>query len=349
MTLKLQDTQGSWVYIVPVLGVNLTKAVNNEIKINRVTFIAADKLSRVRKRFGIRKKISELKSKPMYDNFFSNLGRTVAIVRFGGKPSDITTKAIRLIVEELEILSVSQLGYSKRRFNSHPSIYTGSVSNCSYLCMNTKNDSALLNNQLVGKVGDLDLDERWSNWQKDIFFAKLIKIIRNEIAVNSSWRDNLYRASRLVGQSLTTNNLAQAFLLNMVAIESLLTRQGDKYTEVLPKRIEAFIGWVGYWDFENYRDKIKDVYLKRCQYVHDGNDSNIEIQDLLFTDDILLNILLNLVAHHKIFSSKEDVIEFTTKISAEHVLGIISDKSKIRPKTLRFLSKKYTEDDYKKI
>lgn len=349
MTLKIQDTQGSWVYIVPVMGMNLTKAVNNEITINRVTFITVEKLSRVRKRFGIRVKISELKSKPMYDTFFSNIGRIVAVVRFGGKPSEITTKAIRIIIEELEILSVSQLGYSKRRFNSHPSIYAGSVSNLSYLCMNTKNDTALLNNQLVGKIGDLDLDERWSTWQKDIFFTKLIKIIRNEIVVNSSWRDNLYRASRLIGQSITTNNLAQAFLLNMIAIESLLTRQGDKYTEVLPKRIEAFIGWVGYWDVDNYKNKIKDVYLKRCQYVHDGNDSNIEIQDLLFTDDILLNILLNLIAHHNLFNSKEDVIEFTTKISAEHVLGIVGDKSKIRPKTLRFLSNNYTDEDYKKI
>ncbi len=349
MTLKIQDTQGSWVNIVPVMGVNLTKAVNNEITINRVTFIAIDKLSRVRKRFGIRIKISELKSKPIYDTFFSSLGRTVAIVRFNGKPSEITTKSIRLIIEELEILSVSQLGYSKRRFNSHPSIYSGAVSNLSYLCMNTKNDSALLNSQIVCKIGNLDLDDRWSNWQKDIFFTKLIKIIRNEIVVDSSWRDNLYRASRLIGQSITTNNLAQAFLLNMIAIESLLTRRGDKYSEVLPKRIEAFIGWVGYWDVDNYKDKIKDVYLKRCQYVHDGNDSNIEIQDLLFTDDILLNVLLNLLAHHNIFNSKEDVIEFTTKIGAEHVLGIVGNKSKIRPKTLRFLSKNYTDEDYKII
>ncbi len=349
MIKKIQDTRGSWVYIVPVIGLSLTDSVNNEITINRVTFISTKKLYRVRKRFGIRKKLSELESKPMYETFFSRLGRTVAIVRFSGKPSEITTQAIRLIIEELEILSVSQLGYSKRRFNSHPSIYTGAVSNLSYLCMNTQNDHALLNHQLVGKIGDLVLDACWNNWQKDIFFAKLIRILKNEIVVNSTWRDNLYRASRLIGQSITTNNLAQAFLLNMIAIESLLTRQGDKYTEVLPKRIEAFVGWVGYWDIDNYKERIKDVYLKRCQYVHDGNDSNIEIQDLLFTDDLLLNILLNLLSHHKIFNSKEDVIDFTTKIAAEHVLGIVGDKSKIRPKTLRFLSKQYSEDDYKKI
>lgn len=349
MTLQLQDLQGSWVYIVPVMGLNLTDAVKNEITINRVTFISTKKLPRVRKKFGIRKKISDIKSTPMYKSFFSHLGRTVAIVRFSGKPSDITIKAIRLIVEELEILSISQLGYSTRRFNSHPTIYTGNITNLNYLCLNTKNDSALLNAKLVGKIGDLDLDERWKNWQQKFFFTTLIKILKNEIIVSPSWRDNLYRVSRLVGQSITTNNLAQAFLLNMIAIESLLTRQGDKYTEVLPNRIEAFIGWVGYWDVDNYKEKIQNVYKKRCQYVHDGNDSNIEIQDLLFTDDLLLNILLNLLAHHEIFNSKDNVIEFTSKIAAEHVLGIVGDKSKIRPKSLRFISKKYSENDFKNI
>ena len=83
--------------------------------------------------------------------------------------------------------------------------------------------------------------------------------------------------------------------------------------------------------------------------MHDGNDSNIEIKDLLFTDDLLLNIMLNLIAHHKIFNSKNDVIEFTKKVAAEHVLGIVGDKSNIRPKTLRFLSKYYSDEDFEKI
>jgi len=347
--LKVQDTKGSWVYIIPVMGLILTDAVSNELTINRVTLISIEKLSKVRKRFGIRKRISELKSNNIYKDFFSGNINTVAIIRMGGKPSEITNNVIRIVDEELHILSVSQLGYSKRRFNSHPTIYTSSFTSYTFLCMNTKNDSALLNNHLVGNIGDLNIDERWDNWQHEVFFIKLLKILKKEIDISHSWRDNLYRASVLIGQSQTTNNLAQAFLLNMIAIESLLTRQGDKYTEILPKRIEAFIGWAGYWNISNYEQEIKGVYLKRCQYVHDGNGSNIEIKDLLFTDDLLLNIMLNLISHHNIFKSKDEVIDFTNKVAAEHVLGIVGDKSKVRPKTLRFLSKNYNDDDYKKI
>jgi hypothetical protein len=331
------------------VGLTLTKDVNREITINRVTFISVEKLPRVRKRFGIRKTILELETSDHFQSFFSSLGSTVAIVRFHGKPSEIATQAIRLVIEELEILAISQLGYAKRRFNSYPSIYQSVATNLSYLCLNEKDDSSMVNIQRVGKIGDLTLDKRWNDWQKGLFFSALIKIIQGKITVSPHWRENLYRVSRLIGQSLTTNNLSQSFLLNMIAMESLLTRQGDKYTEVLPKRIEAFIGWVGYWETDNYEEKIECIYKKRCQYVHDGNDSNIEIQDLLFTDDLLLNVLINLIGHHKIFKTKDDVIDFSIKVSAEHTLGIVGDKSKVRPKTLQFMSKNYTEDDYKQI
>lgn len=349
MITKIQDIHGSWTFILPVYNLRLTDVVKNEILVNRVTFITIKKLVRVRKKFGIRKKISELRTKSVSSDFLSNDEQVVAIVRHGGKPAEIQTIAIRLITEELEILCVSQLGHTKRRFNAYPSIYSGNNSRLSFLCLNTGQDATLSSHQVAGKMGSLALDENWCQWQNRFFYFKLVKIIKKEIVVDPSWRDSLYRASRLIGQSITTNNLAQAFLLNMIAIELLLTRQGDKYTEVLPKRIEAFIGWVGYWHLDNYEEKIKDIYQKRCKYVHDGNDSNIEIKDLLFTDDILLNVMLNLVLHHKIFSSKEQIVNFSEKLEAEHILGIVGNKSKIRPKTFSFLAKSYDENDYKKI
>ena len=349
MITPVKDTSGQWLYIIPVSGLALTDDINNEFVINRVTFIAVKKLIRVRKRFGIRKRISELRSNRAFDLFFNQLGPTVAIVRHGGKPSEITTKVTRLVIEELEILATSQLGYSKRRFNSFPSVRDVRVSSMKYLCLNENNNSSLLSHQLIGKIGDLVLDKRWKNWQKKFFFSDLIRIIRRKLEVDNLWRKNLYRAVRLIGQSVSSNNIAHSFLLNMIAMEALLTKHGDKYLEVLPKRIEAFIGWIGYWNIEDYKEKIEDIYKKRCQYVHDGNESNIEIKDLLFSDDILFNVLVNIIRHNNLFKTKEDIISFTEKVSAEHVLGIAGTKSKVRPKTLIFINKNYTVEDYKKI
>jgi hypothetical protein len=64
----------------------------------------------------------------------------------------------------------------------------------------------------------------------------------------------------------------------MIAIESLLTRQGDKYSDALPKRIEAFLGWSGYWSINGYEDRIHDLDRKRCELVHAGRLDLIEIK-----------------------------------------------------------------------
>lgn len=346
---SVQDISGQWVYIIPVSGLILSNDINNEFIVDRVTFITVKKLIKVRKRFGIRKKLSELRSNVHHDPFFNQLEPTVAIFRHGGKPSEITTKATRLVIEALEILATSQLGYSKRRFISFPSVLDVRVSSMKYLCLNENNDSSLISKKLVGKIGNLMLDEKWKDWHKEFFFLDLIRIINRKLQVDDLWRINLYRVARLIGQSLSSNNIAHSFLLNMIAMEALLTKHGDKYLEVLPKRIEAFIGWIGYWNIEDYKEKIEDIYKKRCKYVHNGNESTIEIKDLLFTDDILFNMFVNIIYHINLFKSKEDIISFTEKVSAEHLLGIVGRKSKIRPKTLRFFTRMYTAEDYKKI
>ena len=349
MVISVRDKKGKWVFIVPVFGLVLTDTVKNEITINKVTFISLKKLARVRKRFGIRKRISELKKSDWKSYFFKQTETTVGIVRCSGIPSEISNNIIRLVEEELQILSTSQLGYVKRRYNFFPTNYKGASSISRFLCLNTENDSGLLSNQLKGKAGDLVLDKRWLNFQKKVFFFNLMKIIKGEIEVKKSWRKCLLRAVNLVGQSITSTDVAHSFLLNMIAIETLLTRQGDKYSEIIPKRIEAFIGWVGYWNKRNYKKRIADIYSKRCQYVHDGNKANIEIKDLLFADEILLNVLLNIVSHHKTFKSKAAIIEFTEKIEAMHILGVERKKSKIQPMSMRFLRNTYTKEDYEKI
>lgn len=178
------------------------------------------------------------------------------------------------------------------------------------------------------------------------FFFTLLKVLNNEIYVARSWRNELKRAAILLGQSQCCSDVAQSFLWNMIALEILLTRQGDKYTDVLPTRIEAFLGWVGFWTVERYSERIKELYRKRCDFVHNGNQKNITISDLLFTDDLLQNLLMNLMRHISLFNSKAAVIEFSKKIEAEHVLGM---RPGVRPKSLRFFSRTYTERDYQEI
>jgi hypothetical protein len=334
-----------WVFVVPVSGVVLTKDVNREFRIKRVLLVAQDKLPRIRKRLGMPQRLSDLKKR--YATRFFDSARTFAVLRHSGRPGELKNKCLRMVKDELSILAVSQLGYSKRRLGSCPTIEGEStVAKINLLLLSTEDTRKIMEGRLVGKVDELFLDSLWKQYHRKAFFLKLLKVLNGDIRASRAWRDDLARAAILVGQSQCSTDVAQSFLWNMIALELLLTEQGDKYTDVLPKRIEAFLGWVGFWTTNDYTDKIAEVYRKRCAFVHSSRRENITIQDLLFTDDLLYNLLLNLVHHIDQFSSKQAVIDFSEKVEAEHRLGV---KPRVRPKTLTFVSWTYSQRDYEEI
>jgi len=156
----------------------------------------------------------------------------------------------------------------------------------------------------------------------------------------------LWQASVLIGRSIGTLDVATAFLWNMIALECLLTEQGDSVVDALPQRCEAFLGWVGFWKTDGFEGRIREAYKQRCLFVHQGQTAGISRELLLFTDDLLLNVLANIVNHASIFRSKADVIQFSRKVQAEHLLGV---KSKVRPKKLRALHRNYTAKDLEDI
>ena len=92
--------------------------------------------------------------------------------------------------------------------------------------------------------------------------------------------------------------------------------------------------------------RINEVYEKRNMLVHQGAREIVTKGDLLFADDLLLNLFVNLVKFPTLFGSKEKIVEFAEKVEAEHKLGI---KSKVQPNGLGFFSRRYTEKDLSDI
>jgi hypothetical protein len=183
-------------------------------------------------------------------------------------------------------------------------------------------------------IRNLRLDKRWKVHQDHGFFTKLLKILREETDVEDEWRVDLRRASVMVGESVGADDLLKSFVWNWAALETLLTRRRDRVGETLPKRVEAILGWVLFWEAENYGDRIGKVYRKRNALMHGSDRSTITPKDLAFTDHLLLNLLYNFASLPKLFGSKEDVIEFSERLEAERKLGI---RPRVRPKNLRFM------------
>lgn len=336
--INVQDTNGNWVFITPVLNLVLTKEIKHEFTLNRVTFIEKNRLFRIEKRLKLQQDLKKGYFKPFWDS-----SSTFAFIRQNGKPSQVVHECFRLVNEEASILRSSFLGYAKRSSHRGMGIagyYSTGIR--SHWFLNTHNLSICGSSCITPNMIPLALDRGWRAFRKYSFFSQLMNIFNRTIQVNDSWRQDLWRVAVLIGQSLNSYDIPSAFLMNIIALETLLTNRDDKITEALPERVEAFLGWVGYWSQNNFDEQIRKVYKLRCQYVHSGNSDGISQKDLLFTDDLLFNLLVNITSHLRLFASKEGVVEFSRRVQAEQLLGI---KPKVRPTNMRFFNRNYTQKD----
>lgn len=340
---KVKSQKGSWLLVAPVSGLTLTKDVGEEISIDKITFVSQRRLPYVRKRLGFPMTIQELREKQWSHDFFDN-SDVYAVCRLGGLGYEKETEFLEAARKELAILSLSQLGYGRRRQNACLSVSNETrPGNLEYFMMNTVKKSWAMQHKRSGRFRTLPLDNNWKEFQKFSFFYELIDLFKGKGRIASGWRNDIKNAALLAGQSQSSSDLSHAFLWNMIAIETLLTHRGDSYSTALPKRVEAFIGWTTDWSVENYESKIEEVYRKRCALVHAGVSDELRIEDILFTDILLVNIFYNILKHIDLFNDKNDLIEFSLKVEAEHVLGV---KPKIRPKTISFINMQYSDKDY---
>lgn len=326
---------GNWTFVIPVKNLILTKAVNREFRVNRVTFVNRDKLPYIRKRLGFGAPISELKKKVSNRHFFEE-STTFAVVRQCGEGENLEHTCLRLVREEASILAASQLGYSKRG-QTVPIAPTGEVWTSEVRYRVVSDEESVSGGYLfkaTSSSGQVVLDGRIKGHLDRAFFTNLLKIMHGDIPVEESWRKELCRVALLVGESVASDDLLKSFLWNVSAIEMLLTKDEKGVIDILPRRAEALLGWVAFWEFDNYEDRIRDVYLQRNRLLHGGHREEITRQKLAFTDHLLVNLLSNLIGQSKPFRSKDEVIQYSKALEAERTLSLEPRRRVKRP--LRF-------------
>ncbi len=335
----IEEIRLQWLFIVPIHNLEFSPDTDREQKICRVTFIATDKFKLVRKRFGLQKRISELQT--LQQEFFEK-HKTLAIIHMKGAIEEVRPQCFKLVEKELNILLSSFIGYDKRSYKNK----VGIVGHVSYgiiehAFMSTDTELSMYNSD-ASNYKPRTVDTYWRKHQRKNFFFQFISMVNDRRSPQRGYKKELLKAVELMGKSFNSNDIVDAFLWNMIAIEILISKQGDKYRETLTARFTALFGWLDKWEKENYRDRIEKVYKKRSAYVHDGNMDAIEVEDLLITDELLLNIIRNIVKHPEVFTSKDALIDFTQKVEAEKTLGL---PSKVHPRSFRYIRSHYTKDD----
>lgn len=314
-------------FLFPIYNLEIEHQDNFQLEIGRVKFISIDSQS-----YKYKEEITQIRTQNGYKKFF-DFSPTVAFIEFKKTHVDNYSKALKFVKESILILSHSKLSHVSRRYDCHfgitpiKKVYTS-------LSFSQNNEQIHFKAEQFPGFFKMKINSIWQENSKIFYFDKLLKIIYSEeYNIGKNWKRTLSKAVKLSGRSLLSNSIPESFLWNMIAIEILLTEQGDKVKDELPKRCEAFIGWVFDWESEKYHKSISDMYQKRCLLVHQGDLDIITQSDVKFTDNLIFNILWNLVEHIDYFPSKENVIKFSKKIHAEKLLGL---ESKIEPKSLKF-------------
>lgn len=120
--------------------------LNFEFRVKDVVFVDPKKISRRRKRLlGDVQKFSDLKRryklfKYAYSQFFESVD-CVAILRRTGKPKELLESLIKSVSDEVAVLSLSQLGYAKRRSSAAPAVRKGGSIQRESLFLDTGSDS----------------------------------------------------------------------------------------------------------------------------------------------------------------------------------------------------------------
>ncbi|MCX5998246.1 MAG: hypothetical protein NTU41_01285, partial [Chloroflexi bacterium] len=107
---------------------------------------------------------------------------------------------------------------------------------------------------------------------------------------------------------------------------------------------KAFLGYCPLWDKYQLRKRIERLYELRCGLVHEGRRKDIGTSDLIFSDELVRNLLRSMFDNRRHISSKASIIEFAERETAKAKLGL-----KPRSPSWRYLygQTAYTDEDYR--
>ena len=309
----------------PVYGLALTPAVDCEVQIGRVTFIAAKKIPRVRQRLGFKHPVSHYKERlrNSQHGIFTNAD-TYAILKTNRDPADKNlSDEFREIQKAFWLFASSFASYSHRK-NAAMSLRPphDSMSIRDIAVFDRSTDGYNINYRFNAAKRPNTCEGFWKQNRKLFHFLDLQKIIEGKHRIDAKWKSSIVRASTLFGQSFLAKHLAEAFTYNMIAIETLLSEQGDSFPDSLVDRIIAIFGWLHEENSEPWELMIKRLYRLRCGYVHDGKSGDINGMDLYNADRLLLNLLANLCANTREIRSKADIIRLASELAAMSTLGM---------------------------
>lgn len=302
------QTTSRWLVIVPMMNLHISDdpPINGRWEVRDVLFLSKAALRTHLQPPNIQQPLGAATKSRIFDG-----SRSFAVLEQNGTPDDIRRRVFRELRSASEILAATAAFYSSRHHSCGFTLR-------GYPFATAKFDTFLdLNGTMVagnwsqrGMLMPFELDATWHNAisKRGIIdlFARL-----NDPRLAPDWRRQIGSAAAMLGRSLMSLDLADAFLLDVIGLETLLTRQRERNGRVLAQRIKGMTGWHLRTHRPAYEAEIAQIHSIRCEIVHDSDYSNLTIESLLLADMYLANSLLNVVRLPAQFPDKATLANLT--------------------------------------
>ena len=320
---------------VPVYNLEISPEIGGIFQIERVKFVSSEKIPKIRKSLNIPLTVSELIKRFKSHAAVFTKAKTYAFISVNNPMDKELMFEHNLLREAIWLLRSSQFGREKRtnEFSFGLPEHGTRLVDEEYL-IEALHGRINIGSRLVSPIQPYKLDKAWKRYISYHFFPYLLRILHKKERITRRWRDSIRKAAILTGKSHYASELSQAFLYNMIAIETLLNTgdRDDKFSRSLYDRLNALFGWI-HKDTKKLKEMVERLYQLRCEFVHHGEYKNITIRDLFDTDELLMNLLYNVCRSIRLFSSRQHIVNLAAEIEARKTLGFQLK----RPKSLRYV------------
>jgi hypothetical protein len=336
----------TWSIFIPIYNLEISPEIGGEIRIEEVIFINSSKIPKIRNRLGLKYKVSEYNNKlesQKRDLLFTS-AKTYAFIKRRREYKSPFDKEFKKIQEAVFLLASSQF-YRERRKRFQ---FGGPQFNKNWdevLIFENKGEEAYSKYNLIYPHEPYRLNKLWQSFFSRHFFFNLLRILNGKSDIQENWKYCIRRASIFAGRSQFAPNLWEAFLYDIIAIETLLKIDRNNISNQIIDSLVSFFGWLKNEDRSYWEDMFKRLYYIRSEIVHNGDTKEFTTNDLINADMILANLLNNICRLTKIIKSKKDLITFNSMLKARKILGMKRSKKPL----LTFGRNRYSESDIEKI
>lgn len=311
---KPEDTQSDWLVIVPTVQLAIINdpPIGGQWKVGDVTFMSKEAMANCLHQPNLPNEPSEHVRQWVMTNPIMGEHQGFAVTTRTGTPTEIRKTVFRDLREAVHVLASTNAMFSKRSsmrgFTLQGSPFVSGRKDCFLDLVGSSSPSSIWCQH--GMLVPFELD---ANWHSTVTASGMIKLFDRILDRNldPNWRRQIKSAAAMLGKSQMALERADAFLLDVMGLETLLTVQGERNGKKLSKRIKGMVGWHLRGARPGYVDEIKRIHEVRCEIVHDSDFSNLTTELLLQADMYLVNSLTNIINLPAMFPDKDAMIAIT--------------------------------------